>query len=174
VSSKVAVVQAPEGFSRYDDWTFVTDEPFHALGFMTVDEVYGDPCAPTLQEQIESLVDPGPTVQGLADALATQKDVRTSEPVPATVDGYHGVYLDYQLSNSRDAEACPDGTLPVLTTEGDGEWVLGEAHERAAIWILDVDGERLVLSWVAVPGVTPAQTQQLTDMVTSTRFVDAG
>lgn len=172
VSSKVAVVQAPEGFSRYGDWTFVTDAPFHAMGFMTVEKVYSDPCAPTLHAQIESLVNPGPTVQDLADALAAQKNVRTSQPVPARVDGYQGVHLDYGLSKSRDAGACPDGTVPVLTTQDGGEWVLDEPHERAAIWILDVDGERLVLSWVAVPGVTPPQTQQLTDMVTSTRFVD--
>lgn len=172
-SSKVAVVHAPEGFSRSDDWTFITDEPFHAMGFLTADKVYSDPCAPTLHEQIESLADPGPTVQDLADSLAAQKDVQTSDPVPATIDGYHGVYLDYRLSRSRDVDACPDNTVPVLTTQ-DGEWTLVEPYERAAIWILDVDGERVVLSWVAVPGVTPAQTQQLTDMVTSTHFVDQG
>jgi hypothetical protein len=170
-ASKIAVVEAPEGFSRYDDWTFVTDEPFQGLGFMTVDEVYGDPCAPTLHDQVASLVDPGPMVQGLADALAAQPGVLTSEPVPASVDGYQGLRLDYRLGNDAYARTCPDGTLPVLTT-GEGDWVLDERHERASIWILDVDGERLVLSWVAVPGVTRAQRQQLTDMVDSTRFAD--
>jgi hypothetical protein len=173
-SNKVAVVQAPEGFSRYDDWTFVTDEPFpHAMGYLTVDKVYSRPCAPTLRAQVASLVDPGPTVQDLADGLAAQPGVLTSDPVPVTVDGYHGVYLDYRLSRHSYSKACPEGELPILTTQ-EGEWVLGEPHERAAIWILDVDGERLVLSWVAVPGVTPAQTQQLTDMVTSAHFVDQG
>ena len=49
---------------------------------------------------------------------------------------------------------------------------LTAARERAAIWILDVGGERLVLAWLAEPGVTRAQMREMTRMVESARFVE--
>ena len=38
----------------------------------------------------------------------------------------------------------------------------------------DTDGERVVLAWVAVPGVSRGQMNDLTDMVESARFVNSG
>lgn len=57
---------------------------------------------------------------------------------------------------------------------GPGGWYLEASREQAGIWILDVDGDRVVLAWVAMPGVTRSHMDDMTDMVESTRFVEPG
>ena len=43
-SNHLALVQAPEGYQNDGGWTFVTDAPFRAMGFLTADRVPPDPC----------------------------------------------------------------------------------------------------------------------------------
>ena len=52
-------------------------------------------------------------------------------------------------------------TFDIFTT-GPGGWYLEASREQAHIWILDVDGDRVILAWVAVPGVTRAQMNDMT------------
>jgi hypothetical protein len=171
VSDHVAVVQAPKGYQNIGGWTFVTGEPFRAMGFVTADRVPPDPCGSEGHSKFDAAVDPGPSVEDLADALVAQKGAVTSKPVPVTVDGHQGLYLTYQVGKGIDVAKCEAQAFDIFST-GPGAWYLETARERAAIWILEVDGERLVLSWVAFPGVTGAQTREMTDMVDSARFVE--
>jgi hypothetical protein len=171
VSDHVAVVQAPKGYQNIGGWTFVTGEPFRAMGFVTADRVPPDPCGSEGHSKFEAAVDPGPSVEDLADALVAQEGAVTSKPVPVTVDGRQGLYLTYQVGKGIDVAKCEAQAFDIFST-GPGAWYLETARERAAIWILEVDGERLVLSWVAFPGVTGAQTREMTDMVDSARFVE--
>jgi hypothetical protein len=182
-SQRVAVVQAPEGYQGFEGWTFVAGEshqpgqagtPFHAMGYVTADRVYPNPCG-SLRSKAETLADPGPTVADLTTALTAQKGATTSEPRPVTVDGHRGLYLDYQVSKGVDFRHCGAHAFDVFGTDAGGaSWYLETSRERAAIWILDVDGERLVLSWVAFPGVPRGLMREMTDMAESARFVDAG
>ena len=169
VSGKVAVVRAPGGYQQLGGWTFVTGEPFRAMGFVTADRVYPDPCG--LHGNAKSAVDPGSSVQDLAAALVAQKGVTASAPRPVTVHGHDGLYLDYRVSRGVDVTGCGDQAFDIFST-GPGSWYLEASRERAAIWILDVDGERLVLSWVAMPGVTRGAMREMTRMVESARFVE--
>jgi hypothetical protein len=50
-----------------------------------------------------------------------------------------------------------------------GPWSPGAVDHT---WILDVDGVRVVLVAIEEPGITPAQVDELTDMVESVRFVE--
>jgi hypothetical protein len=170
VSQKVAVVQAPTGFMQLGGWTFVDGEPFRAMGFVTADRVYRDPCGPTMRSK--AAVDPGPGVDDLAAALVAQKGVTASRPRPVTVGGHDGLYLDYQVSKGVEVEDCGERAVDIFST-GPGAWYLETSRERAAIWILDVDGECLVLAWVAFPGVPRGQLQEMTDMAESATFVDS-
>jgi hypothetical protein len=171
VSNHVVVVQAPEGYQNIGGWTFVTGEPFRAMGFQTADRVPPDPCGTEGHSKFDAAVDPGPSVEDLAEALVAQKGAATSKPVPVTVDGRQGLYLTYQVAKGIDVLKCEARAFDIFST-GPGAWYLEASRERAAIWILDVDGERLVLAWVAVPGVTRAQMRQMTRMVESARFVE--
>lgn len=111
-------------------------------------------------------------MEGLAEALFAQKGAVTSKPVPVTVDGHHGLYLTYQVAKGIDVLACEARAFDIFST-GPGAWYLAASRERAAIWILDVDGERLVLAWVAFPGVPRGQMREMADMAQSARFVDS-
>ena len=171
VSNHVVVIQAPEGYQNIGGWTFVTDQPFHAMGFQTAQRVPPDPCGSGKYSKFDTMLDPGPSVQDLAAALTAQKGAVTSDPVPVALDGHHGLYLTYQVGKGMDVEKCEAHAFDIFST-GPGAWYLETARERAAIWILDVDGERLVLAWVAFPGVTRAQMREMTRMVRSSRFVE--
>jgi hypothetical protein len=170
VSHHVAVVRAPEGYQNLGGWTFVTGAPFHAMGFVTAKRVLPDPCMPVGPDKFDAAVDPGPSVRDLADALVAQEGTTTSQPVPVTVGGHHGLYLTYRVAERIDVRRCQGGEFDIFST-GPGVWWLEAAGERAAIWILDVDGERIVLASVAVPGVAREQMREMTRMVRSTRFV---
>jgi hypothetical protein len=171
VADHVVVIQAPEGYQNVGGWTFVSHEPFHAMGFVTAELVPPDPCGSKGGDKFDAAVDPGPSVDDLAKALVAQKGAVTSEPIPVTLDGRQGLYLTYQVAQGIDVKKCEAQAFDIFST-GPGAQFLETARERAAIWILDVDGERLVLVWVAVPGVTPAQMREMTGMVESARFVE--
>lgn len=109
----------------------------------------------------------------LAAALVAQKGALTSAPAPVTIDGHAGLYLEYRVSKGVDVAGREDRTFDIFTT-GPGGWYLEASRERAGIWILNVDGDRVVLGWVAAPGVTRDQMNDMTDMVESTRFVNSG
>jgi hypothetical protein len=172
-ADKLAVVRVPEGFTNYGGWTFIADQPFHAMGYVTADLVFRDPCGSTRHSKYDTARNPGPTVADLAEALVAQKGAQTSAPAPVTIDGHSGLYLEYRVSDGVDVTGCEDQTFDVFTT-GPGGWYLEASREQAGIWILDVDGDRVVLAWVAEPGVTHSQMDDLTHMVESTRFVEPG
>jgi hypothetical protein len=171
VSDRVVVIHAPAGYQKLGGWTFVTGAPFHAVGFVTAERVPRDPCGSEGHDKFEAAVDPGPSVRDLAEALVAQKGAATSEPVPVTVGGHPGLYLTYQVAKGIDVLKCQARAFDIFST-GPGAWYLESSRERAAIWILDVDGQRLVLAWVAVPGVTHGAMREMTRMVESARFVE--
>jgi hypothetical protein len=171
VSDHVVVVRAPEGYQNIGGWTFATGDPFHAMGFQTADRVPRDPCGSKGHKKFDAAVDPGPSAEDLANALVAQKGAATSEPVPVTVDGHPGLYLTYQVGKGIDVQQCEERAFDIFST-GPGAWYLEASRERAAIWILDVDGERLVLAWVAVSGVPREQMREMTRMVQSAHFVE--
>lgn len=178
VSDQVVVIQAPEGYRRFGAWTFLhlEDEPFRAMTFVTAERVPADPCGSEGGDKFAAAVDPGPSVGDLAEALLAQKGAETSEPVPVTINGHHGLYLTYQVAKGIDVMKCEETAFDIFTIDpistDPGSVYLQAARERAAIWILDVGGERLVLAWLAEPGVTRAQMREMTRMVESARFVE--
>lgn len=97
--------------------------------------------------------DVGPTVDDLANALVSLEDFEVSEPIDVTLSGYQGkrvrvtVPMDADVENSE----CYDG------------YSLGPGHSYAVagqtddIWIIDMDGIRLVPT-IATGPETPAET----------------
>lgn len=174
VSDQVVVIQAPVGYRRFGVGTFLhlEHQPFHVMTFVTAERVPADPCGSEGGDKFAAAVDPGPSVGDLAEALVAQKGAVTSEPVPVTIDGQQGLHLTYQVAKGIDVMKCEETAFDIFSTGPDGAVYLTAARERAAIWILDVDGERLVLAWVAAPGVTRTQVREMTRMVESARFVE--
>ena len=124
-----------------------------AIGFLIVHNVLADPCDPTAGE-----LDPptGPAPIDLAEALASQTGTESTDPVPVEIDGYSGVFLDYR--NTGDGEC---GNMQ--------RWPGRDAlvGERDQVWILDVDGTRLVIDAASFEGTSEEDIAEMRTMVES-------
>jgi hypothetical protein len=83
----------------------------------------------------------GPSVRDLASALAVQRHMTATRPVPVTVGGYHGLYV--KTTGPANLERCHEKGVRILTG---GDFWLSLDVPRATFreWILDVDGQRVV------------------------------
>ena len=123
--------------------------------FVIVENLWADPCDPRAE-----LLDPplGPTVADLAAALAGQPHTEATEPVEVTISGYSGVYLDYTNTGG-----C--GTLDRWpSTFGTREALAGE---RDQVWILDVDGVRLVIDAASFQGTDESDLAEMRTLIES-------
>ena len=131
-----------------------------ALGFFVVDNLFADPCA--LEDR---MLDPpvGPAVEDLADALANVQAYRSSAPQPAVIDGYSGLRMTIDLQ----LYMCPVGQADLWRTpSGFVRNAQGE-EERNTIWILDVDGVRLVINALVYPGISAEYRAELDEIIDS-------
>ena len=121
--------------------------------FVIVDDVYADPC-----DISAGLVDPGSEVADLAAALVGSPNTESTEPVVVTISGYTGVYLDYTNNGG-----C--GTLQRWTSAFGNREAL--AMERDQVWILDVDGTRLVIDAASFEGTSEEDVAEMHTIVES-------
>lgn len=121
--------------------------------------LYVDTCGP---EHV--LRDPpvGPSAADLATALTEAHGWRIHDVTDVRVDGYLGKRVTMTAPEGSD---CADGLL-LRTVGWPGFAQSMREGERATLWILDVQDERLVI-WAASEAVTAAQTRELFDVVDS-------
>jgi hypothetical protein len=168
-----AVIEVPKGFVGLGGVFLLAydpppDDPFRAVGYWTVAGVFKDPCA------ARGLHDPGPSVDDLADALAAQRLTSTTEPVPVSVGGHQGIYLELTHPTDVAYDSCRDADLDIWDSSPGGSRHIDIPGLVDRLWILDVEGERAVLSTAAGPGVTRHQVRELSAIIESTRFVEQG
>ncbi len=155
------LVEVPSGFDEEADWYVVSHDGNQFLGLYTVRRIARDACG----QGERGSVTPGPSVEDLAAALVDQKSTRASTPERVTLAGYQGQYVE--LTGPRDISTCdpPPGISPERGIYGDGQIDL--------LWILDVDGQRLVVDAGYSPKSTTSDIGKLTSMVESLEFVVA-
>lgn len=130
-----------------------------ALGFIDVRQISANPCVGGFEP--EDVL--GPTAEDLADAIEEMVgiDVARSD---ATVDGFPGFELEVTGSSERPAE-CVDEPMMWLTNQGD-LFPMPNAGKTDRLWILDVDGERLVIAAAADPdGLYADELDQLIESI---------
>ncbi len=130
------------------------------------------------------LYDPGPTVDELVEALASQPLRNSTTPTDVTLGGYRGRYLEWSVpsdmvvTGDADFEGCdfqpPDSHTDFVSWFGDG---FGERYQQFAgqidrLWVLDVDGQRLVVDATYAPGTSEADRDELTQIAKSLRVAD--
>jgi len=130
------------------------------------DKLYADPC------QYKGLLDPspGPSVDDLATALASVPGLNATTPTDVTFAGYQGKQLTLTAPASFDAcTLSPEGTFQVwqLPLGGNYEMAPGQ-HDR--VWILDVDGQRIVISAIEAPGQSPQDKADVQGILDSIRL----
>jgi len=160
------VVSVPAGFAATDDASGVTvgadaADDGRMLLIWEIDSVYSHPCDATRRT-----VAVGPTAADLADALAAQPMRDGTTPVPVTIGGYDGFYVELSVPDDIDVDACPGGKF----FSWPGRWQQG-AGQVDMLWIVDVDGQRVVFDAWALPGASPQERAELQHMVTTATFV---
>jgi hypothetical protein len=162
VETPDALVQVPSGFDDDGtDWFVVSSDRQEFLGLWTAGLVDRDACP---SSRVNDLFDPGPSVQDMADALVAQKSTRASTPKPVTLAGYEGLYVE--LSSPHDISRCGETGNLWANPGGRG---IGNGQVDL-VWILDVDGQRLLVNAAYTPKSSAKDIDKLTSMVESLKF----
>jgi len=149
------------------------------VGFWDVGEVPRNPCHPIGHES-----DPGPTVDDLVAALEAQSMRHATTPTDVTLAGYSGKYIewsvptDMKMTGDSDFTGCDvqsDGHRNFVSWEGAGG--IGQRWQQMPgqvdrLWILDVNGQRLVIDASYSPESSQALRDEEYRVVESLRFVN--
>jgi hypothetical protein len=152
-----ALVDVPEGYVGHGQVIGSDDGDIAFWG--TVTRVDTDPCLGGKH------VGAGTSVHDLAALLVAQRHMKTSQPVPVTIGGYHGVYL--KLTAPADLDRCRGGNVTILAA-GDTWLQLDVPNATFHEWILNVRGTRVVGG--ARINADAANPAELIHMVESARF----
>jgi hypothetical protein len=151
--------------------------PVLGLSVWDVGQVFRDPCHWQGQG-----FDPGPSVGALVAALVAQPMRNATRPTDVTLAGSKGRYLelsvpaDLKSSKWTNFDACDvdeGGSHDFQGWLGNG---MGNRYEQVPgqvdrLWVLDVNGQRLVVDATYSPDTTPADRAELASVVASLRFV---
>jgi hypothetical protein len=141
---RVTYQLAAEGWSAWFGAVKIADRGFTMLSITTVSNLVTDGCVdPT---PLEPAV--GPTVDDLATALSQLAPFEvTAPPTDVTLLGYQGKHLELTVPDIEIAD-CLDGRLHSwISPVNDGSAFSGYdgPGQTEELWILDVEGTRLVL-----------------------------
>ena len=150
--------------------------PVLGLSVWDVGQVPLDPC-----HWSTTLRDPGPGVDALVRALASQAGRRATTPVKVTLAGQSGQYLEWSVpgwvvTGDADFAGCDDpgnghhDFVSWFATDPAGERYEQVAGQVDRLWVLDVKGQRLVVDGTYSPDTTPADRAELASVVASLRF----
>ncbi len=135
------------------------------LGFWIVQNVYADPC------DASGVADPpiGPTVDDLVDALGALPRHEATEPRPETIGGLPATYIELTAEEERGDCALP----------GFRAWTAGSdlrespPGERNRLWILDMDGTRVMVDLAIPPNADADLVAELEGVIASLRIEPA-
>jgi hypothetical protein len=164
-------ITIPAGWAASADETIIvpsegsTDGPTGAgfvVGWTTPTAgLHSDPCQP--ESHLEPDVKPGPTVDDFVDAVVAQPSFPISDPVDVELGGYPG--RSFTLTAPSDISDCYDWR----PFEG-GIFAQGP-NNRWRVWVVDVEGLRMILLSEEFPDTPAKDSAELRAMVRSIRFV---
>jgi hypothetical protein len=139
------------------------------LSTWTVGNLKADPC-----RWKAGALDPpvGPTVGDLAAALIEQVGPTVASSTDVTLDGYRGKKVEYSAPADFDRTSCDEGVYSRWEPAGSTDWGgwVEAGGQRNAVYIIDVDGQRLVIDTMYLPGASAADIAELEQIVASIRF----
>ncbi len=166
----------PAGWFGHESWfvyneaaadvsDFVVDSAGSALVPYELNEpitrTYLDPCDRGAAEAV------GPTVDELVTALSNEKHRAViSGPTDITVSGYAGKTIEIGPADAIDPASCTGGHLVLWATRSGGErWIQPDLVQT--IWIIDVDGQRVLIEGNHGPNTSAADQADLQAMMES-------
>jgi hypothetical protein len=115
----------------------------------------------------------GTSVGSTADALAAQKEQGASAPIDVTLGGYAGKRVDLSEPAGFDFTACDSGTARLWPDVGgdlNGGWRVHQPQQQDAVYLLDVNGKRIVLDMWKFPGTSATDITEMEGIFASIRF----
>ena len=173
-------VHAPSPWSTTDGYFVINHTVGVVLGLSVWDvgRVPRNPC-----HWRGHLYVPGPTVDDLVAALTAQPMRNATTPIDVTLGGYRGRYLEWSVPPDMVVTGDADfAGCDVFPSNGHRDFVSwfsngggGERYEQVAgqvdrLWVLNVNGQRLVVDATYSPDTTQAQRDQLGQIAKSLRF----
>ena len=102
----------------------------------------------------------GPTVDDFANALAEHPTLGVTKPVDVTIDGYTGKFVEF--TPPADISACQEAFFP-----WDSSLYVQGPSQGWHLWILDVEGTRVVVQTNDYPGTSAKHLAELQAIVDS-------
>ena len=155
------------GASKLSD----TDDELY-FSFMTVDEIFSDPCVGSAPEEWE-LMEVGPSVDDLVEALLAQPHTVATGPVDTTLGGLPAKRIDLTVADDPETATCNTdvpGNLQIWHSDPVADWFVLSGDGTASVYILDVNGERQVLVTQYLAGSTTEDINELQDIIDTIRF----
>jgi hypothetical protein len=128
--------------------------------------VYADPC----QWSTTRPDTPATTVDELVAALEAQASRDASAPVDVTVDGYAGQSITLHVPDDAVFSDCDRGEFRTLVSGPDDARYHQDPGQIDKLWIVDVDGELVVIDIGFYEGTPPSVIGELEAIVDSTTF----
>jgi hypothetical protein len=139
-----------------------------ALSFWDVNLVYPTPC----RWESRPMVWPGATVASLASTLAKQPLRNATSPTSTALAGFRGRYVRLSVPKNIDFARCDQGYFESWTGLG---WSTDRYEQGPGqvdrLWILDVEGQRLVVDATYLPAATANDRAELDRVVHSIKFL---
>ena len=126
-----------------------------------------DPC-----KYIATDIPVGPTVADFVDAVAQHPLLDTTAPVDVALAGYSGKYFDLQVPadiSKCEAEPGNSSSGPIYRPWEPGIYAQGPGH-RWHLWVLDVDGVRVVVQSMDYVGTQATRRAELPAIVDSIKI----
>jgi hypothetical protein len=135
------------------------------LGFWIVETAHRDPCDPGGVADTPV----GPTAGDLAAALAGSPGFDATGPTAVSVDGVEGEFVELIGPHA----GCTDPE-PALWLTPDGSCrCMNPAVERNRLWILEVDGNRLVIDALDIPASEGVEETSIADLAELQGIIDS-
>jgi hypothetical protein len=132
--------------------------------------VYDDPCQ---WQETQPQPPIGLSVAELVAALGRQPGRSPTAPVSVSLDGYRGVRMQLSVPDDMDLSEFHWGEYRAWIDAHGSHRLPHSPGQVDDLWILDVDGERIVIDafYVYVPGAPDALREELTQIVESIEFL---
>jgi hypothetical protein len=148
----------PDGWFN-NGWGVLKGFPQAGVIFVNVGNIYTGSC-PSVP------LDPpvGPTVDDLVSAWANLPGFDATAASDVAVDGFHGKQIEFTIPDYSDEDCqrylvqekgSTDPTFPAV------------ANQHQKVWIIDVDGTRLVILAVSFPSTSPQDRAAIDEILAS-------
>lgn len=132
------------------------------VAYFTVDDLYADPCNPSV-----GVRGVGPSVDDLVTAFGNSPGISIESTADVRLAGHAGTQVDYTATDL----GCEDEGALIASQPGsvDRPHPGGDA-ELLRLYVLDVDGVRLVISLTVPAGASEARAAEAHEIIASTQI----